>query len=49
MSNEYNDVVVDHTYDKKADILIITALYEERKWVQRVFSTEWRDVNREGT
>ncbi len=49
MSNEYNDVVLDHTYDKKADILIITALYEERKWVQRVFSTEWRDVKREGT
>ncbi|MCP4542534.1 MAG: 5'-methylthioadenosine/S-adenosylhomocysteine nucleosidase [Chloroflexi bacterium] len=35
--------------DHKADVLIMTALYKERKWVQKVFGTDWIDVEREGT
>ena len=34
--------------ETKADILIVAALYKERKWVQKVFNCEWRNVEKGG-
>ncbi len=33
----------------KADLLIITALYKEMKWVKRVFNISWQGIEQNGT
>jgi nucleoside phosphorylase len=44
-----NSVKVEQSsQENKADILIVAALYKERKWVQEVFDVEWRNIEREG-
>ncbi len=35
--------------ESKADVLIITALYKERAWVEKVFDIQWIDIERQGT
>jgi nucleoside phosphorylase len=35
--------------DDSADVLIITGLYKERAWVEKVFDDQWVDIERLGT
>jgi nucleoside phosphorylase len=35
--------------DTKADVLIITALYKERMWVEKAFDVQWAYIERQGT
>src|SRR5215216_2219875 len=35
--------------NNKADVLIITALYKERMWVEKAFDIQWAYIERQGT
>ncbi|MBD2388169.1 5'-methylthioadenosine/S-adenosylhomocysteine nucleosidase family protein [Cylindrospermum sp. FACHB-282] len=44
-----NCLTLEHSSkDDKADLLVVAALHKEKKWVQKVFDVEWKNVEREG-
>ncbi|MBD2414011.1 hypothetical protein FACHB389_12195 [Nostoc calcicola FACHB-389] len=47
--SSHNSIKIEQSCEEsKADILIVAALYKERKWVQKVFNCEWKNVEKGG-
>ena len=49
MESSENSIAIElSSQEYKADLLVVAALHKEKKWVQKVFDVEWRNVEREG-
>jgi len=49
MESSQNSLTIEQSsQEDKADLLVVAALPKEKKWLQKVFDVEWRNVEREG-
>ena len=49
MYSTHNSITIEHSSkEDKADLLVVAALHKEKKWVQKVFDVEWKNIEREG-
>ena len=49
MESLENPIAIEQSsHEYKADLLVVAALHKEKKWLQKVFDVEWRNVERDG-